>query len=175
MVSIAKKFCKHCPVWLIVIFILAGPISASTQNIKMKIPSMTGFPVGGENILAFEVSDTMLTSGGGGGGGGVGKASFDFAKIKKQNSFSTNELWKRSFTGIHTAEVQFEFYDNTNVLFYKIVLKDVTVNHFSYLAPECKNCQSLFHQVWFDYKIIEVTDVATGNTVSFNRTTNTAN
>jgi len=105
----------------------------------------------------------------------VGKASFEFAKIKKQNSSSTNELWKRSFTGLHTPEVQFEFYDNSNAFFYKIILKDVTINHFSYWAPECKNCQSLFHQVWFDFNIIEVTDIATGNTVTINRSANTAN
>ncbi len=175
MPGISKKIFKQFSLLIITSFIIVGH-TAIGQNIKMKIPSMTGYPAGGESILAFEVSDTVLTSGAGGGGGGsVGKTSFEFAKIKKQNSFSTNQLWKFSLTGTHLPEVQFEFYDNGNTLFYKILLKDVTVNHFSYLAPECKNCQSLFHQVWFDYNIIDVTDLATGNTVSFNRATNAAN
>lgn len=175
MRSILKIWSKLFNVGFIAVFILFGSTTAVSQNIKMKIPSITGFPASGESVLAFEVSDTLITSTGGGGGSGVGKPSFEFAKIKKQNSFSTNQLWKFSLIGTNIPEVQFEFYDNSNSLFYKIVLREVTVNHFSYLAPECKNCQSLFHQVWFNYNIIEVTDLATGSTVTFNRTTNSTN
>jgi type VI protein secretion system component Hcp len=156
---------------LLVLFFLITSIT-NGQNIKMKIPSFTGLPADGEDLIAFEVSDTQRLSTGGGGGGSVGKTEFEFTKIKKQNSASTNELWKRSLNGQHTAEVQFEFYNASNVLFYKIVLKDVIVTHFSYLSPECTNCPRLFHQVWFDYGKIEVTDVATGNTVKFDRSAN---
>jgi len=146
--------------------------SVHAQNIKMKIPSISGLPADGEDLIAFEVSDTQHVALSGGGGSGVGKTVFELAKIKKQNSASTNELWKRSLMGTHIPEVQFEFYNSSNTLFYKIVLKDVTVNHFSYLSPECSNCPRLFHQVWFDYDKIEVTDVATGNTVKWDRSGN---
>ena len=156
---------------LLAVFLFSANIVVG-QTIKMKIPSFTGLPADGEDIIAFEVSDTQFVSTGGGGGGSAGKTTFEFAKIKKQNSASTNELWKRSLNGQHTAEVQFEFYNSSNVLFYKIVLKDFTVNHFSYLSPECTNCPRLFHQVWFDYGKIEVTDVATGNTVKFDKQAN---
>jgi type VI protein secretion system component Hcp len=146
--------------------------SLNAQNIKMKIPSISGLPADGEDLIAFEVSDTLRGGLSHGGGSGAGKTEFEMAKIKKLSSASTNELWKRSLQGTHLPEVQFEFYNNSNTLFYKIVLKDVTVNHFSYLAPECSNCPRLFHQVWFDYDKIEVTDVATGNTVKWDRSGN---
>jgi type VI protein secretion system component Hcp len=141
------------------------------QNIKMKIPSIAGLPADGEDILAFEVSDTQHIATGG-GGLSVGKTVFEVAKIKKLSGASTNELWKRSLQGTHVPDVQFDFYNSSNAVFYRIVLKDVTVNHFSYLAPECSNCPRLTHQVWFDYDKIEVTDVATGNTVKWDRTGN---
>jgi hypothetical protein len=48
----------------------------------------------------------------------------------------------------------------------------VLANDFSSLSPECNNCPRLSHQVWFDYEKIEVTDVATGNTVKWDRSAN---
>jgi type VI protein secretion system component Hcp len=152
-------------------FFLLVSHSVHAQNIKMKIPSITGVPADGEDLIAFEVSDSLNVAPHG-GGMGVGKTSFELAKIKKQSGASTNALWKHSLQGTHIPEVQFEFYNNSNTVFYKIVLKDVTVNHFSYLSPECSNCPRLFHQVWFDYDKIEVTDMATGNTVKWDRSGN---
>lgn len=146
--------------------------SLSAQTIKMKIPSISGLPADGEDLIAFEVSDTQYVAGTAGGGGGAGKTVFEMAKVKKLMSASTNELWKRSLQGTHIAEVQFDFYNNSNNIFYKIVLKEVTVNHFSFLSPECNNCPRLFHQVWFDYDKIEVTDIATGSTVKWDRSGN---
>jgi type VI protein secretion system component Hcp len=145
--------------------------SLHAQNVKMKIPSIAGLPADGEDLLAFEVSDTAHTSQHG-SGSGAGRTNFEVTKIKKLSSASTNELWKRSLQGTHLPEVQFEFYNSSNAVFYKIVLKDVTVSHFSYLSPECSNCPRLVHQVWFDYDKIEVTDVATGNTVKWDRSGN---
>ena len=107
-----------------------------------------------------------------GGGGGGSSVKFETIKIKKLKDISTNELFKRSISGFHTTEATFEFYDLNAVLFYQIVLKDFTVNHFSFLSPECPGCAKLYHQLWFDYKQIEATDVTSGNVVRWNRYTN---
>ena len=139
----------------------------------MKITGITAAE--GEDILAFETSDTTPASSTFGGGQTSGVPAFEFVKIKKENSPSANELFKRSVNGSHLPEVSFEFYDNNATMFYKIVLKAVTINHFSFLKPECSDCTKLYHQVWFNYTIIQVTDVATNTTVKYDRSTRMTN
>ncbi len=157
-------------IMILLLCMVSVAFSANSQSIKLKITGITAAE--GENVVAFETSDTTASSfSSGGGGGSAAVPRFEFVKIKKLKGASTNELFKRSVVGTHTAEVTFEFYDTNAALYYKIVLKDVTVNHFSYLSPECTGCTSLFHQVWFDYERIEVTDIASGNVVRYNRTT----
>ena len=141
---------------------------ADCQTIKMKITSITD--AAGEDIIAFEASDTLLISSGG-GGGGSGTTRIEVVKIKKARGTSTNELFKRTMNANHFADVTFEFNDAGGSLYYKIVIKDVTVNHFSFLSPECTNCSKLLHQVWFGFTKIEWTDVATGNTTRYDLTT----
>jgi type VI protein secretion system component Hcp len=121
-----------------------------SQNIKLKIAGITD--AAGEDITAFEVADTSNVSAVGGGGS---VARFSDVKIKKLRGTSTNELFKRSINGLNSAEASFEFYDASAIMYYKIVLKEVFVSHFSYLSPECANCSKLFHQVWFEYRKIE--------------------
>jgi len=142
---------------------------ADAQNIKMKITGVTD--AAGEDITAFEASDTLIISAGGGGGSGTTR--FEVVKIKKTRGTSTNELFKRTMTSTHFADVTFEFNDAGGSLYYKIVIRNVTVNHFSFLSPECTNCSKLFHQAWFGFNKIEWTDVATGNTTRFDITTRT--
>ena len=153
--------------FLILLVFLA--IDASSQSIKMKITGLTSAE--GEDVIAFEASDTIPVTFTAGGGGSSGIAVYEFVKIKKLSDASTNELFKRSLQGTHTQQIDFEFYDANAVMFYKIVLKDVLITHFSYLSPECANCTKLFHQVWFDYARIEVTDVVTNNVLRWNRST----
>ncbi len=154
---------------LLCIFSLA--FVANAQSIKIKITGITA--AAGEEVIAFETGDSIAASSSYGSGGATGIPTFEFVKIKKLKDVSTNELFKRSVNGTHTADVSFEFYDNNASLFYQVVLKDVTVNHFSYLSPECAGCTKLYHQVWFDYRQIEVTDIASGNVVRYNRATRT--
>ncbi len=149
---------------------MGAVLAVKGQIIKMKAIGLTA--PAGENVIAFETSDTTAITIGVGGGGGSPITRFEFVKFKKMHGPSTNELFKRSVNLSHTPEITFEFYDSTATIFYIIVLKDVTVNHFSYLAPECNNCTSLFHQVWLDFARIEVTDSATGITIRFNRGNN---
>ena len=52
---------------------------ANAQNIKMKITGVTDAT--GEDITAFEASDTLLISSGGAGGGGIGTTKFEVVKI----------------------------------------------------------------------------------------------
>lgn len=146
--------------------LLTVTITALSQTIKFKMPAVTSST--GEEILAFEVSDTVQATSFG-GTGGTALPKFEFVKIKKLKGPSTNELFKRSFLGTHATEATFEFYDTGGVLYYKIVIKDVTINHFSFLSPECSGCNQIIHQVWFDYDIIEATDIATGNIVKYSR------
>ncbi|MES2777786.1 MAG: type VI secretion system tube protein Hcp [Bacteroidota bacterium] len=141
---------------------------ADSQGVKMIITGVTAAE--GEDVIAFETSDTIAATNFS-GGGGASTPVFEFVKIKKVKGVSTNELYKRSLSGLHLTEVKFEFYDEIATLFYQVSIKDVTVNHFSYLAPECPGCFKLFHQVWFDYKQIEVTDISTGLVVRYNRAT----
>ena len=150
---------------------LSVAIAVNSQTIKMKIATIT--PTDGEVVSALEFSDTTASSIGSGGGSGTGVTRFEFVKIKKPNALSTNELFKRSLIGTTLPEVDFEYYDAGGTLFYKIVIKSVVLTHFSYLSPECSNCTSLSHQVWFDFSMIEVTDVATGNVLKYNRATRT--
>lgn len=157
---------KAIPVLLLCFLVT---IFANGQSIKIKIAGVTA--AAGEDVIAFEVSDTTGASVNGGGGQSTPVPSFEFVKIKKLKDVSTNELFKRSMLGTHTANVTFEFYDATSTLFYTIVLLDVTINHFSYLTPECAGCTKMYHQVWLDYVKIESTDVSTGLQVRYNRTT----
>ena len=154
------KFLLTCTVFFIA-------VTTQSQSIKMKIASVT--PTDGETVLALETSDTTTTNISSGSGGSSGIPRFEVLKIKKSYGTSTNLLFRYSLSGTHLAEVDFEYYDASNTLFYKIVLKDAILGHFSYLSPECSNCSSLTHQVWFDYSAIEVTDIATGNVLRYNR------
>ena len=156
-----KMFLLICMVCLV--------LCANSQGIKLKITGVT--PADGEEVIAFETSDTIPITPSTGSGSGAGLPVFEFVKIKKLSGLSSNELFRRSLLGTHTAEMSFEFTDLQGVLFYKIVLKDVLISHFSYLSPECQGCTKLFHQVWFDYRQIEVTDVATGIIIKYNRNT----
>ena len=149
-----------------IFFLLSVFITAKGQTIRLKMPPAT--PAAGEEILAFEVSDTIPPTS---FGGVTSIPRFEFVKIKKLKGSSTNDLFRRSVSGMRAAEAIFEFYDSGGVLYYKIAIKDVSVNHFSYLSPECSGCNQLIHQVWFDFESIEVTDMATGNIVRYNRTT----
>lgn len=156
--------------FLVVLSLFLFVLAANSQNIKMKMTGVITNPEG-EDIIAFEMGDTATyTPSGGGGGGSFTTLGFEFVKIKKQKDASTNELFKRSLNGVHSPDATFEFYDG-GVLIYKILLKDLLIQHFSYLSPECFNCTKLFHQVWFSYVMIEVTDVATGITTKYNRAT----
>ncbi len=142
--------------------------AASSQTIKMKIASYT--PTDGEPVVALQFADTLPTSVGGSSGG---VTKLEFVKIKKPTGLSSIELLKRSLVATILPEVDFEYYDAANTLFYKIVLKDVQVAHFSYLTPECSNCTSLSNQVWFDYSKIEITDVINNMVLRYNRASRT--
>lgn len=156
-------------IFFLLLFLALLAPAVNSQSIKLKITGVT--VAEGEDVIAFETSDTSISNVAGGSGQVASPPVFEMVKIKKLAAASTSELFKRSVNGMHTAEVAFEFNDANGTLFYKIVIKDVTVNHFSYLSPECAGCTKLFHQVWFDYAIIEVTDVTTNVTVKYNRKT----
>src|SRR5688500_4301298 len=126
---------------LLALFFITTASCAHAQSIKMKIANVTS--PAGEDLVAFQVSDTTFTAAAG-GGGGTGKTTFDFLKIKKLQDSSTIELWKRSVSGFIGPEITFEFYSATNILYFKIIIRDVTVNHFSYLMPECQGCSKMY-------------------------------
>ena len=151
-------------IFLAIIALLLFAATASSQSIKMKMPTVT--PAAGEEVLAFEFSDTIPIFN---AGPSQPRVKFQFVKIKKTRGASTNELFKRSVNFTFTPELTFEFFDSNNILYYKIVLKAVTIHHFSFLSPECTGCNELMHQIWFDFDVIEATDVATGNMVRYDR------
>jgi type VI protein secretion system component Hcp len=142
--------------------------SARGQSIKMTIPGVTA--TAGEEVIAFETSDTTST-GISGGGIATGLPRFELVKLKKLKDSSTNKLFSYSTQGSHMQQVRFDFYDGNGSITYRITLEDVVVAHFSYLVPECAGCTKMYHQVWFDYLKIQVNDPATGSAVSYNRAT----
>lgn len=152
---------------LLALIVFLSFFAATSQTIKFKMTGITT-ATDGEDVVAFETSDTINVVSAGGGGSSIGKVMFEPIKIKKLQDVSTNELFIRSILGTHSPDATFEFY-KADVLFYKIVIKDIILTHFSYLSPECFNCAKLFHQVWFYYNQIEVTDVATGNVTKYDR------
>lgn len=156
---------------ILLLLCIALSVAVKCQTIKMKIATYTS--TDGETINALELTDTLPVSTSGGTGSGTGISKFNDLKVKKMAGLSTNELLKRSIAGTQLPQVDFEYYDNTNTLFYKIVIRDVFVSQFSYLSPECANCTSLQHQVNFYFTRIEVTDVASGNVLRYNRSTRT--
>ncbi len=153
---------------LLLLFITATSVTYS-QTIKMKA---TGITTGtGEDVIAFETSDTITVNTSGGSGGSSSPAIFENVKIKKLLGASTNELFKRSTLGTTSPDFTFEFYDATSTLLYTIVLRNVNITHFSYLSPECSGCSKLYHQLWLAYQKIEITDAATSNVYRYNLST----
>lgn len=151
------------------ILLLCFVAGADAQSIKMSLSGVTA--AGGELVLAVEHKISNTASSGGGGGSTAGVTNFGNFKVKKANGASTNELFKRTVNGTHTAQISFDYYDNTGTLFYSIVLKDVIFTGFDYLTPECSGCAKIYHQLTIDYNQIEITDVAAGSTLKYNRST----
>lgn len=139
-------------------------VPAIGQKILLKIPSITA--AAGEDVRAveFKVDNTIKW---GTGGSGVGKTVVGDMLIKKSNSTSTNELYKKVLTGVVLPTVTIEYYDASNVLFFTITLKSVYVTNFYWLSPECPTCLKMEHQVAFNPRQIETTDAATGITVKY--------
>lgn len=142
----------------------------NAQSIKMKIAGLTA--ADGEDIVAFETSDTVPPLNA--TGGTTGNTIFEYVKVKKLQNTSTVELWKRSVTaGAVTANMTFEFYNAAQAMTFKIVLLNVNVQHFSFLNPECTNCSKLFNQMWLDYQSIETYDMIAGTSFKYNKRTRT--
>lgn len=154
-------------IFLSLLCLLSLACVAKSQSIKMKIAGITADA--GEDVIAFETGDTTNSSVGSGGGQTASPSRFEFVKIKKVAGGSSNELFKRSTVSSHIADVTFEFYNTGAQLFYKVSIKNAVITHFSYLSPECTNCSKLYHEIWFDFDKIEVTDSATGVTVGYDR------
>lgn len=81
------------------------------------------------------------------GGGGTGKATAGDFLLKKSMSMVSNKIIKYLAAAQHIPYVEILFYDNTDVLFYKIRIQDVLFNKYTTLVPECNGCSNIFDQV----------------------------
>ena len=153
---------KLLTLFLLSMLLTSGPLVA--QKILLKIASIT--PVAGEDVKAVEFKVDLAATWIG-GGGGAGRANFHDFLIKKSNNTSTNELFKKLVTGAVMPAVVLEYYNASNVLYFTITLKQVTVTNFFWLSPECPTCLKLDHQVAFVARYIETTDAVTGITFKF--------
>ena len=149
--------------YLSFILVLVAAAAFSQGSIIMKINGIT--PANGEKLIAFESNATMTPP--------ATKASFDNIKIKKPISLSS-QLMKDLPKGAHIATAEFDFFDNTGTLIYKMNLTELSVTKFSYLSPECPTCQSLTNEVWLSFTSIMYTDPVNGGTFGWNLNTNAA-
>ncbi len=138
---------------------------AFAQKILLKI---SGITVGsGEDVKAvdfkFEGTSTW-----GSGGVTAGTIKVYPVLVKKAAGLSTHEIYKKVLTGtIFTPNVDLEYYDASNVMYFKISLVNAIVTNFYWLSPECPTCIQLEHQIAFNPRRIETLDVATGITVKY--------
>lgn len=157
---------------LLVILLAFAGMQAASQSIKMKIASLTA--AAGEEVSALQMIDSLSVNiGSTGSGSNVGRTYFNGVDIKKITGPSSIQLFQKSITGAVLPEVAFEFYDASNTLYYKIVLKDVYTSLFSHLSPECSGCAKLYNQIRFEPIKYEVTDVLTNTTYRYNVSTRT--
>lgn len=163
---------KNIKVYILVAMVFASGSAYSQGSILMKIPGIT--PAAGETIIAFEGNTTLTAPPVSGGGGGGSKPVFDDIKIQKNLSISS-QLIKNLTSATHMPTVEFDFLDNSNTLTYKIILTDVLLTKFSYLSPQCPNCQKLTNEVWFNFIKIQYTDVVNNIVINYDRSTNITN
>ncbi len=156
---------------LLIVSIFLTNSQLSAQKILLKIASVTA--AAGEEVKAVEFkTESKMTWIG--GGSGQGRATIHDLLIKKSNNTSTNELFKRVTFGTVLPTVILEYYNASNVLYFTITLRQVFVNNFFWLSPECPTCLKLEHQVSFAPRQIETTDAVTGITFKFDVVTNTS-
>ena len=120
----------------VTLLLLSGPLSA--QKILLKIAAIT--PAAGEDVKAVELKIETSTSWQQGGGASVGKAVFQNLLLKKSNSTSSNELYRRMLVGSAIPAVVLEYYDASNVMYFSITMRSVFVSNFYWLSAECPTC-----------------------------------
>ncbi len=138
--------------------ILASKTAFSQGGIYIKIDGFTtenttGVHTQETKILAIE--EGIIGPPPSTGGGGTGKASAGDFLIKKSMSMVSNKIIKFLVAVQHIPFVEILFYDNSDVLYYRIRIQDVLFNKFTTLAPECSGCSNLFDQVGFSGTSIE--------------------
>ena len=151
--------------YLLVVLLLGTTFFATSQTIKLVISGVT--EIAGETVIAFETGDTTTVSFPGTGGMQVSAPRFEPIKIKKPFGTSTSELFRRSVGKMLIPETVFQFHNASGELYFSITLREVVITHFSFLSPECINCASLVHQLWFHYNKIEWEDVAKGSIIRY--------
>ncbi len=154
---------------LLFVFLQWHPSQA--QKILMKITGISA--VAGEEVSAVDFKfEATSTWGPTGITAGIVK-TFPVL-IKKSNGTSTNELHKRlSMGSVLTPNVVLEYYNESNVMYFRITMLNAIVSNFYWLSPECPTCIKLEHQVAFNPRRIETFDVSTGVTVGFDYQTKT--
>ena len=150
---------------LIQMFLLLLCGQAIAQKILLKITGITA--AAGEEVKAvdfkFEGTSTWTTT-----GLSAGQMKLYPVLIKKASGLSTHEIYKKVLMGtVFTPNVELEYYDAANVMYYKISLVNALVTNFYWLSPECPTCIQLEHQIAFNPRRIETSDVATGITVKY--------
>jgi hypothetical protein len=147
----------------ILMLLLSGQLFA--QKILLKISGITA--AAGEEVKAvdfkFEGTSTW-----GSGGVTAGTVKVYPVLVKKTVGLSTHDIYKKLLMGsIYTPNVDLEYYDASNVMYFKISLVNAIVTNFYWLSPECPTCIQLEHQIAFNPRRIETFDVATGITVRY--------
>src|SRR5688572_11587882 len=156
---------------LLLLIVLLQGLPSQAQKILMKITGISA--VAGEEVSAvdfkFEATSTWGPT-----GVTAGTIKTIPVLIKKSNGTSTNELHKKLSTGTGlTPNVVLEYYNESNVLYFRITMLNAIVSNFYWLSPECPTCIKLEHQIAFNPRRIETFDVSTGITVGFDYQTKT--
>ncbi len=136
----------------------------------MKITGITD--AAGEEVRAldFRVTAPVAT---GGTGTSTGKAVPADLIIKKNQSASTSDFFKKIVQSGTYPSVIFEYYSATDELYYRITISNVKLTQLFWLSPECPSCLKLKHQVGFTFNAYKTEDLVTGTVVSWNIATNT--
>lgn len=141
------------------------------QRILLKITGITA--AAGEEVKAvdfkFEGTSTWTS-----GGLSAGTIKLYPVLIKKSAGQSTHDIYKKLLMGtVYSPNVDLEYYDAANVMYFRISLVNAIVTNFYWLSPECPTCIQLEHQIAFNPRKIETLDVATGVTVRYDYQTKT--
>lgn len=179
---------KNKPKLIFVIAFISIALSGFSQvgaGIYMFIPNVSGDQNGpgthnGEtNITSYSrsYSTQFNFAPNGGSGGSLGRTTNGGLTILKSYSKSSIPLKDNLWRGNNLQRVEIRFYNNSDVLYYKITLFNVFVSDIIESGEVCTGCSGVSEQVKFNFTKVEERDLLANPPIfrCWNYATNTAN